>query len=122
MKINHLITAVAAFLIGAGTVRAQSLESSFEFLRLPVSAHNSSLGGKVVYPGGAAREFRPLPSRLLHQRRGTHRCAYVLLYIRQTHNGDRRTCYPLGYQRRCDHYDLRTDPRPRGELLHQEQK
>ncbi len=48
MKTNHLITAVAAFLIGAGTVRAQSLESSFEFLRLPVSAHNSSLGGKVV--------------------------------------------------------------------------
>lgn len=48
MKINHLTIAVAAFLIGAGTVRAQSLESSFEFLRLPVSAHNSSLGGKVV--------------------------------------------------------------------------
>ena len=48
MKTNHLTIAVAAFLIGAGTVRAQSLESSFEFLRLPVSAHNSSLGGKVV--------------------------------------------------------------------------
>lgn len=29
-------------------LQAQSLESSFEFLRLPVSAHSSSLGGHVV--------------------------------------------------------------------------
>lgn len=29
-------------------LQAQSLESSFEFLRLPMSAHNSSLGGHVV--------------------------------------------------------------------------
>jgi len=48
MKTNHLTIVMAAFMIGAGTVRAQSLESSFEFLHLPVSAHSSSLGGKVV--------------------------------------------------------------------------
>jgi len=43
-----LTIALASFLAGAGTLRAQSLESSFEFLRLPASAHNSSLGGHVV--------------------------------------------------------------------------
>lgn len=48
MKRYLLTIALASFLFGAGTVRAQSLESSFEFLRLPVSAHNSSLGGKTV--------------------------------------------------------------------------
>ena len=48
MKIHLLTIALASILIGAGTVRAQSLESSFEFLRLPVSAHNSSLGGRTV--------------------------------------------------------------------------
>ena len=37
----------AAFM-AAQPLQAQSLESSFEFLRLPVSAHNSSLGGHVV--------------------------------------------------------------------------
>ena len=37
-----------ALLIAANSLQAQSLESSFEFLRLPVSAHNSSLGGHVV--------------------------------------------------------------------------
>ena len=34
--------------MASATVRAQSLESSFEFLRLPVSAHSSSLGGHAV--------------------------------------------------------------------------
>lgn len=48
MKRYLLTIALASILIGADTVRAQSLESSFEFLRLPVSAHNSSLGGKTV--------------------------------------------------------------------------
>lgn len=48
MKRNLLTIALVSILIGAGTVRAQSLESSFEFLRLPVSAHNSSLGGRTV--------------------------------------------------------------------------
>ena len=48
MKRNLLTTALALFLICSGAVQAQSLESSFEFLRLPVSAHNSSLGGRTV--------------------------------------------------------------------------
>ena len=48
MKRNLLTIAFAFMLIGAGTVRAQSLESSFEFLKLPVSAHSSSLGGHAV--------------------------------------------------------------------------
>jgi hypothetical protein len=48
MKRILFTTALALFLVGSGSVRAQSLESSFEFLKLPVSAHNSSLGGKVV--------------------------------------------------------------------------
>lgn len=48
MKRNLLTIALASFLIGTSTVRAQSLESSFEFLRLPVSAHSSSLGGHAV--------------------------------------------------------------------------
>lgn len=38
------LTALAA----AFSLQAQSLESSFEFLRLPVSAHSSSLGGHAV--------------------------------------------------------------------------
>ena len=49
MKRNLLISALASvFMIGANTVQAQSLESSFEFLKLPVSAHSSSLGGRAV--------------------------------------------------------------------------
>ncbi|MCQ2068761.1 MAG: type IX secretion system protein PorQ [Bacteroidaceae bacterium] len=48
MKRYLLTTALTLFLIGVNSVRAQSLESSFEFLRLPASAHNSSLGGHVV--------------------------------------------------------------------------
>ena len=48
MKRNLLAIASASLLIGTATVRAQSLESSFEFLRLPVSAHSSSLGGHAV--------------------------------------------------------------------------
>jgi hypothetical protein len=48
MKRYLLTIALASFLAGAGTLWAQSLESSFEFLRLPASAHNSSLGGHVV--------------------------------------------------------------------------
>lgn len=43
-----MTTAFALFLIGSGSIRAQSLESSFEFLKLPVSAHSSSLGGHAV--------------------------------------------------------------------------
>lgn len=43
---KYLLTA-AAIIVTAG-LQAQSLESSFEFLKLPVSAHNSSLGGKTV--------------------------------------------------------------------------
>ena len=37
-----------AAMVTALPLQAQSLESSFEFLRLPVSAHSSSLGGHVV--------------------------------------------------------------------------
>ncbi len=48
MKRNLLTIALASILIGANTIQAQSLESSFQFLKLPVSAHNSSLGGRVV--------------------------------------------------------------------------
>ena len=48
MKRYLLTIALVSFLTGTDAVRAQSLESSFEFLRLPVSAHNSSLGGHVV--------------------------------------------------------------------------
>ena len=48
MKRNLLTTVLALFLMVSSSIKAQSLESSFEFLRLPVSAHNSSLGGKVV--------------------------------------------------------------------------
>ena len=48
MKRYFLTIALALFLIGTSTVRAQSLESSFEFLKLPVSAHSSSLGGHAV--------------------------------------------------------------------------
>lgn len=48
MKRNLLTITLASILIGANTIQAQSLESSFQFLKLPVSAHNSSLGGRVV--------------------------------------------------------------------------
>ena len=48
MNRNLPTIALASFLIGANTIQAQSLESSFEFLRLPVSAHESALGGSVV--------------------------------------------------------------------------
>lgn len=49
MKRNLLTIALTTILtVGANTVQAQSLESSFQFLKLPVSAHNSSLGGRVV--------------------------------------------------------------------------
>ena len=48
MKKNLLATAFASFLIGISGIQAQSLESSFEFLKLPVSAHSSSLGGHAV--------------------------------------------------------------------------
>lgn len=48
MKRNLLTIVLATFLIGTNSVRAQSLESSFQFLKLPVSAHSSSLGGHVV--------------------------------------------------------------------------
>lgn len=37
-----------AAIVTAKPLQAQSLESSFEFLRLPISAHSSSLGGHVV--------------------------------------------------------------------------
>lgn len=48
MKRNLLTIISAALLIATSGIRAQSLESSFEFLKLPVSAHSSSLGGRVV--------------------------------------------------------------------------
>ena len=48
MKRILLTLAVFAVLTGSGTLQAQSLESSFEFLKLPVSAHSSSLGGRAV--------------------------------------------------------------------------
>lgn len=48
MNKSHLTAALVSVLIGVNSVRAQSLESSFEFLRLPVSAHSSSLGGHAV--------------------------------------------------------------------------
>ena len=48
MKRNLLKIASVAFLLGASNIQAQSLESSFEFLKLPVSAHSSSLGGHTV--------------------------------------------------------------------------
>jgi len=37
-----------AAMVTVQPLQAQSLESSFEFLRLPMSAHNSSLGGHAV--------------------------------------------------------------------------
>ena len=46
-KILQTIAAIV-ILTGTGNLRAQSLESSFEFLKLPVSAHSSSLGGHAV--------------------------------------------------------------------------
>lgn len=51
MKRNLSIIALTAFLIGvsgANDIQAQTQESSFEFLRLPVSAHSSSLGGHAI--------------------------------------------------------------------------
>lgn len=48
MKRNLSIIASVAFLLVTGSLHAQSLESSFEFLRLPVSAHSSSLGGHAI--------------------------------------------------------------------------
>lgn len=49
MKITGKILACCmAAMETAFPLQAQSLESSFEFLRLPVSAHSSSLGGHVV--------------------------------------------------------------------------
>ena len=39
---------VAGLILASAAIRAQSIESSFEFLRLPVSAHSSSLGGHTV--------------------------------------------------------------------------
>ena len=48
MKRNLLTAALVSCLILSGSVQAQSLESSFEFLKLPVAAHSSSLGGRVV--------------------------------------------------------------------------
>lgn len=49
MKKNLLATALASFLIGTGSLQAQTQqEASFEFLKLPVSAHSSSLGAHAV--------------------------------------------------------------------------
>ena len=49
MKITgKILTCCMAAMVTALPLQAQSLESSFEFLRLPVSAHSSSLGGHVV--------------------------------------------------------------------------
>ncbi len=47
---KRILSTIASvlFLISSNNLRAQSLESSFEFLKLPVSAHNSSLGGRTV--------------------------------------------------------------------------
>ena len=48
MKRYFLTAVLATVLIGTGSLQAQSLESSFEFLKLPFSAHSSSLGGHAV--------------------------------------------------------------------------
>ena len=48
MKRKLRTLALALLLIAADTIQAQSLESSFEFLKLPMSAHSSSLGGHAV--------------------------------------------------------------------------
>lgn len=48
MKKILLTVAAIAIITVTGNLRAQSLESSFEFLKLPVSAHSSSLGGHAV--------------------------------------------------------------------------
>ena len=48
MKRTVSTIALSVFLIGANCLRAQSLESSFEFLKLPLSAHSSSLDGHAV--------------------------------------------------------------------------
>ncbi|MBO4724802.1 MAG: type IX secretion system protein PorQ [Bacteroidaceae bacterium] len=45
---GKILACCVSALLAAQTLQAQSLESSFEFMRLPVSAHNSSLGGHVV--------------------------------------------------------------------------
>lgn len=45
------IIASVAFLIGANNIQAETQEGSFEFLKIPVSAHSSSLGGHAVSLG-----------------------------------------------------------------------
>ena len=49
MKISlKILSCCLAATLTVSTAKAQSLESSFEFLRLPVSAHSSSLGGHAI--------------------------------------------------------------------------
>lgn len=48
MNRNLFITALTILLVASGSIQAQSLESSFEFLHLPVSAHSSSVGSHAV--------------------------------------------------------------------------
>ena len=49
MKIyGKILLCCFAATIAASTLHAQTQESSFEFLRLPVSAHSSSLGGHAI--------------------------------------------------------------------------
>lgn len=44
----QIILVCGIALLSTYMIQAQSLESSFEFLRVPISAHNASLGGHVV--------------------------------------------------------------------------
>lgn len=45
---GKILTLCIASVLTVHSLQAQSLESSFEFLKLPFAAHNSSLGGNVV--------------------------------------------------------------------------
>ena len=47
-RLGKILACCVAVTATALPLQAQSQESSFEFLRLPASAHNSSLGGHVV--------------------------------------------------------------------------
>lgn len=47
-KSGKILAFCIAAMVTTQSLQAQSLESSFEFLKLPFSAHNSSLGGHTV--------------------------------------------------------------------------
>lgn len=67
---RHFFTAVA--LLFCAVASAQSLQSSMEFLKLPVSAHQASLGGQAVSAGDcSASQFMSNPALLSNVSSGT---------------------------------------------------